>query len=197
MPNPSKWLLIGVLIILAIGIIGIGFYAFNEFILIEKEFKKEIEAFEESVRKLEEYTKQLQKETYKMQEETSRIDTSNWSVYQNKDVKFELKFPPEIELHPYSTQLIENSKEYEGVGLDIKLKNRLTGCILKVYIGDDDLLLAINQYVKSQEPILYKILTFEGKTYGVVLDTASHAVDPTVCLSIFNEIYPTFRPFVK
>jgi len=85
MLNPSKWLLIGVLIILAIGIIGIGFYTSQRLGLIENNLRKETNELREEIKK-------LRKNIEQIKEKVSEIDVSNWNMSEK-----ELK-----KLHPWT-----------------------------------------------------------------------------------------------
>lgn len=93
--NSSKWLLIGVLIILTIGIIGIGFHTFNKLTLIKKELKKEIQEAKEDMERLKEEIDQLKKKIPVEPEEISGIDTSNWKTYRDKILRVGFRYPKE------------------------------------------------------------------------------------------------------
>ncbi len=93
--NPSKWLLIGVLIILAIEMIGVGFYTCRKLTLIENEFKEEIKEIREKIKILRGEINQVKKGVSGKAGEASEINTSNWKTYSNKKYGFEVKYPKE------------------------------------------------------------------------------------------------------
>jgi hypothetical protein len=102
MPNRSKLLLIGWLIVLTLGIICSWSLCFKKVILLENNLRKEINGIKEEIQKLK--TEEESKgEIFEKLEEipvddlrsVSEIDTSNWKIYVDREFGYELKFPPD------------------------------------------------------------------------------------------------------
>jgi hypothetical protein len=187
-----KWLLVGILIMTCFIIIGIGFYfSKRSIILLENELKLEEQKIREEIRKLKEDVEQLKKEISIKPREVKEIDTLDWKTYRNEEYKFELAYPSKlIKFHSYTARLYKNKDEYyKGIGLEVELANRLTGCSLEIYVNDIDLL----PIIEKSEFLDYKILRSENKVYYLLVSLASHAADPAQCASIFNLLYPTFK----
>jgi Sec-independent protein translocase protein TatA len=94
----QKWLLIGWLIILTLGIIVVSVYTSKRLIVIEMKFKKRIQEVKEEMKELKQRVEQLQKEAFPEGEKMSEIDTSDWKTYRFAksiyEVGYEIKYPP-------------------------------------------------------------------------------------------------------
>ncbi|MEM2914193.1 MAG: hypothetical protein QXH91_02145 [Candidatus Bathyarchaeia archaeon] len=187
MPSFKKWFSIGWLLVLSLGIIAIEVYTSKRVILFERKLKRETEEVKDEIKKLREGMEKAKMKSYADME----IYNIDWEVYRNEEYKFKLTYPSKlIKLHLDEARLYRNKEYYKGVMLKVELGNRHTGCCLEIYIDDKDLL----SILENTEYILdYKILKSKNKTYYLVISTASHAVDPAECMSIFNLISPTFR----
>jgi cell division protein FtsB len=97
MLNPSKWLLIGVFLILIFGVIGLGTYTTRKFSLIEEKFNRETEEIRKEIKVLKENIDQLKIEISGKQKETfiKEIDTSNWKIFRDEEFGFEIRYPKE------------------------------------------------------------------------------------------------------
>jgi cell division protein FtsB len=183
MPNLSKWLLIVGLIIIAIEIIGVGFYSSKKLTLIENEFKKEIKKVKEEMEQLEEKIEQLKKEAFPEKEKMSEIAISDWKTYKNEEYGFEIMYPGDwtVKYGDLSIILFPSTlKQHPFIGLYVKPNPQKLN-IREFYNGINDRNLfqqSNNEYTIDQiaGKLYYKFIpsiTFAGEVVIVVpLDSA-------------------------
>jgi cell division protein FtsB len=112
MLNPSKWLLIGAFLILVFGVVGLGTYTARRFSLIEEKFNREIEEIKKEIKVLKENIDQLKREVARKQKETfiKEIGTSNWKIFRDEELGFEIRYPKEAYEPEKSCIYISKSK---------------------------------------------------------------------------------------
>lgn len=100
MPSPQKWVLIGWLILLALGIISLVLYNSKELTLLRNSFNKEINSIKEEIKKLREDIKQIKIKIFEKPKRAVQIDKSNWKTYRSQKYGFEIDFPKDSEIKP-------------------------------------------------------------------------------------------------